>query len=189
MNQVLECIYSRASVRSYLPDIVPEGDVREIIKAGFHAANGLNTQALRFCVVQNRDKVIQYSDLAKQLYRQDVEMTGNSHPTLDKIANNPDFDLFYGASSVIFVFAAPEAATPVEDGSLAIGNMMLAANSMGYGTCFIGLAAGLGYYGTFREENKIPENVNYIGCIALGKPNGKVETHPRTEPVILSWVK
>lgn len=188
MNQTLETIYSRSSVRSYLPDDVPEDDIKEIIKAGFHAANGLNTQALEFVVVQDPERISRYSDLAKDIYNHDCVIRGSSNPILDKIAENKDFNIFYGAPVVIFVFASSEAVTPVEDGSLAIGNMMLAARSMDYGTCWIGMAAGLGYYSTFREENNVPEASGYIGCIALGRPK-EVEEHPRGEPKIISWTK
>lgn len=189
MNAVLECIYSRTSVRKYLPDQIPEKDVAEILKAGFRGANGLNAQALRFAVVQNRADVKRYSDLAKELYLRDSEMTGNFHPVLNKIASDKGRDIFHGAPSIITVFASPEAITPVEDGSIAIANMMLAAHSMGYGTCYIGMAAGLGYYSSFREENGVPAECGYVGCIALGKPDGEPEKHPRGEVPILCWRK
>ncbi len=184
----MECILSRTSVRSYTCDNVSDDDIMDILKAGFQAANGLNTQSLRFVIVQNNDMIERYSRLAKELYIHDCESTGNSHPVLDKIANDKSSNIFYGAPAVIFVFASEDAATPVEDGSLAIGNMMIAAKSMGYGTCWIGMAAGLGYYSTFREENDVPSDCNYIGCITLGRP-ASIEEHPRGDVPILKWTR
>jgi len=189
MSEVLKNIYSRASVRRYTADKVPETDVREIIKAGFHAANGMNRQALEFVVLENGDLIKKYNRKAITLYADKLKAAGHSNPKIESMVENPDADIFYGAPMLIFVFANPSAVTPVEDGSLAVGNMMLAAHSMGYGTCFIGFAEGLGNDKEFRNELKVPDGHSYLACMTLGKPDGYVETHSRSEVKMLSWVK
>ena len=189
MNEVLKNIYSRASVRRYKADKVPEKDVREIIRAGFHAANGMNRQALEFAVLENKDAIKKYNRKAILLYADMIRAAGHSNPMVENMVKNPEADIFHDAPMLVFVFANPGAVTPVEDGSLAVGNMMLAAHSMGYGTCFIGFAAGLGNDKEFRNELNVPEGHRYLACMTLGKPDGSMGTHSRSEVKILSWVK
>lgn len=188
MNSVLECIYSRSSVRNYTDEDVSEKDVKEITKAGFHAPTGLNRMSVRYFIVQNREKIDQYSELSKDLYKRHMDLTGECDPILEKIIRDENSNIFYKAPVVIFVFASDDAATPMEDGCLAIGNMMIAAESLGYGTCFIGLATGLGYYSTFKEENNVPDKYQYVGCITLGKAASR-ENHPRGATPIENWIR
>ena len=189
MNETLKSIYGRTSVRRYKADKVPEEDIREILKAGFHAANGLNRQALEFVVVENKDSIKRYSRKGIILFAEMMRAAGQPNAMAERMVDDPKADIFYAAPALIFVFADPTALTPVEDGSLAMGNMMLAAHSMGYGTCFIGFAAGLGYDPEFRKECGVPDDRRYLACMILGRPEGAVEKHPRTEVKILKWVK
>jgi len=189
MNEALKNIYARASVRKYKSDMVPEGDIKEIIKAGFHAANGMNRQAIEFVVIENKGSIFKYNRKAINIFAEMVKASGQSNPMIEKMVDDPKADIFYGAPALVFVFTNPSAVTPVEDGSLAVGNMMLAAHSMGYGTCFIGFASGLGDDKEFRKECNVPDGHRYIACMTLGKPDGKVEAHPRSEVKILKWIK
>ena len=189
MNEVLINIYTRASVRKYSADKVPDNDIKEILRAGFHAANGMNRQAIEFVVTENKDSIKEYSRRAIILYAEMMRAAGHSNPMVDKMAEDPKADIFYGAPALVFVFTNPSAVTPVEDGSLAVGNMMLAAHSLGYGTCFIGFAAGLGNDPEFRKECNVPEGHRYVACMTLGKPDGDIEKHSRSEVKILNWTK
>jgi nitroreductase len=67
--------------------------------------------------------------------------------------------------------------------------MMLAAHSMGYGTCYIGFGAGLGYDPEFRKECNVPDGHNYVACMILGRPDGAVEKRTRPEVKVLKWIK
>lgn len=189
MNEVLRKIYTRASVRKYKADKVPDEDIKEILRAGFHAANGMNRQAIEFIVMENKDSIRKYNRKAIILFAEMIKASGQTNPMVDKVAADPNSDIFHGAPALVFVFANPSAITPVEDGSLAVGNMMLAAHSLGYGTCFIGFAAGLGYDQEFRKEFSVPEGHKYLACMTLGKPDGDLEKHSRSEVKVLKWVK
>ncbi|MDR2698703.1 MAG: nitroreductase family protein [Candidatus Methanoplasma sp.] len=189
MNEALSNIYDRSSVRRYKAEKVPEEDIREILKAGFHAANGMNRQALEFVVVENTGQIKRYNRKAIVLFADMARAAGHPNPMAERMAGDPDADIFYGAPTLIFVFADPSAVTPVEDGSLAVGNMMLAAHSMRYGTCFIGFAAGLGQDPEFRKECGVPDDRRYVACMILGRPEGISEKHPRGDVKILNWTK
>lgn len=158
MNEVLKCLCERRSCRSYRPEQVKEDTLRRILEAGTYAASGMGKQSARIVVVQDPQ------DIAT-LERMNAAVMGT-----------PEAHPFYGAPTVCVVLADAAMHTAVEDGSLVLGNLMLAAWSLGVGSCWINRA---------REEFATDEGKallkkwgvegDYIGvghCI-LGYPAGK----------------
>ena len=119
MNEVLNCLLTRRSVKKYLPQPVEQEKLDAVLEAGTYAACGMGRQAGKIVVLQNPD------DIA-QLERMNAAILGN-----------PDAHPFYGAPVVCVVFADTNVNTWIEDGSLVIGNMMAAAHSLGLGSCWI----------------------------------------------------
>ncbi|OPY34635.1 MAG: nitroreductase A [Methanomassiliicoccales archaeon PtaU1.Bin124] len=196
MSDVMKNIYARRSVRAYSEEPVSEDKIREIIKAGFHAPNGAGTEALRFAVITNKARLKHYSDISKVMFveqlRQVMAQVGpeqaKSFEGMIKTLSNPKFDIFYGAPVLVLVFAAPHAITPVEDASLAAENMMLAATSMGLGSCWIGFAKPLGNAPEVMSELNVPSDHKLIAPLILGVPKKKdMAPSQRPEPQILSW--
>ena len=118
MNEVLNNIYTRRSIRKFKEQDVPKDLVDEIVKAGTYAPSGKNLQTYRFYVMQNADSI-------KSL--QDVVAKG---------MENPAYTL-YGAKTIVLVACEKEAVNGVSDCSCAIENMLLAAHSLGLGACWI----------------------------------------------------
>lgn len=116
---ILECMETRRSVRAYLPNAVPEEKLECILRAGLYAASGMGRQsAMILCVT---DKA-----LRDRLMRMNAAIMGT-----------PEKDPFYGAPCVLVVLADRSIPTAVYDGSLVLGNMMLAAHAEGLGSCWI----------------------------------------------------
>ena len=116
---ILECMETRRSVRAYLPNAVPEEKLDRILRAGLYAASGMGRQsAMILCVT---DKA-----LRDRLMRMNAAIMGT-----------PEKDPFYGAPCVLVVLADRSIPTAVYDGSLVLGNMMLAAHAEGLGSCWI----------------------------------------------------
>lgn len=116
---ILECMETRRSVRAYLPNAVPEEKLERILRAGLYAASGMGRQsAMILCVT---DKA-----LRDRLMRMNAAIMGT-----------PEKDPFYGAPCVLVVLADRSISTAVYDGSLVLGNMMLAAHAEGLGSCWI----------------------------------------------------
>ncbi|MCL2608179.1 MAG: nitroreductase family protein [Methanomassiliicoccaceae archaeon] len=189
-NTVLRNIYERRSIRSYSDRIVADEDVRELIKAGFHAANGMNVQKLRFSVVADKEKLRSYSCIGKRSFLEYMKAESIRNSYLEKNLNSEEFNIFYDAPAAIFIYGAPGIFTAKEDASLAAGNIMLAARSMGIGTCWIGLAAGLDADGGFMSDNNVPADHKLLAAIILGYPAcGFPEDSQRPEPQILNWIR
>lgn len=116
---ILECMETRRSVRAYLPNAVPEEKLERILRAGLYAASGMGRQsAMILCAT---DKT-----LRDRLMRMNAAIMGT-----------PEKDPFYGAPCVLVVLADRSIPTAVYDGSLVLGNMMLAAHAEGLGSCWI----------------------------------------------------
>jgi nitroreductase len=189
-NPVLDNIYSRRSVRKFSDKPVNDNDIKELIKAAFHAANGMNLQKLRFSVVMNKDKILEYSKRAKVLYLEQMRSAGVSNDHLESMLTNEGVNIFYAAPAAIFIYGAPGILTGTEDASLAAGNIMLAAHSMGMGTCWIGFANSLNADKEFLKDNSVPEGHKLLAAIILGYPkNADNKPTPRDEPQILNWVR
>ena len=116
---VFENILSRRSVKAYKPDAVPKELIDRVIEAGLYAANGRNWQSP--IVIAVTDKTMR-----DRLSAMNAAIMGKT-----------DFDPFYGAPVVLVVLGDKQFPTHVYDGSLMLGNMMLAAHDLGLGSCWI----------------------------------------------------
>ena len=118
MNQTIETLLSRQSVKKYKQDMVPENLIAEICMAGTFAPTGMNRQSPIIIAVTNKQ-------LRDRLSKMNAEILG--------INGDP----FYGAPVVLVVLAKKDSATRVYDGSLVMANLQIAAHSLGLGSCWI----------------------------------------------------
>ena len=123
MNAVLTAIRQRRSIRKFKPDAVPRETLDQIIEAGLYAASGKGLQTARIIAVTNPEEL-------KKLSAVNCRIGGWKE----------GFDPFYGAPAALIVIADKSSPNCVCDGSLAMGNLMLAAHSLGLGSCWINRA-------------------------------------------------
>ena len=124
MKSTIEEIISRRSIRKYTDEPVNEDDLNRIIESGLYAASGSGKQQAIMLVVQDQA-------MLEKLERMNAEVVGRDP---EKVHN------FYGAKTVIVVLAPRNNNNSVADGSLVMGNMMLAAHALGLGSCWINRA-------------------------------------------------
>ena len=120
MNEVLERMKERRSIRKYKPDMVPQETIDQIIEAGLYAASGKGEQAAIVIQVTNKE-------LRDKIAKMNQEIGGWED----------GFDPFYGAPVILIVLGRKDWPTHVYDGSLVMGNLMLAAHDFGIGSCWI----------------------------------------------------
>ena len=166
MNHLYETILSRRSVKSYTGEQVSQELLEQVIEAGRYAPTGMNAMSPVFIAVQNPEMI-------EKLSRMNAAVMGM------------ETDPFYGAPTVILVLANRERSTWLEDGSLAMGNLQLAAHALGLGSCWIHRC-----YQMFEsEEGKallkewgVEGDYEGIGHCVLGYPAGDVpKAKPRKE--------
>lgn len=120
MSEVLEKMKTRRSVRSYKPDAVPQDILDQIMEAGLYAASAMGRQNTIIIQVTNKE-------IRNEIVKKNCEIGGWES----------GFDPFYGAPAILIVLAKKECGTEVYDGSLVMGNLMLAAHELGIGSCWI----------------------------------------------------
>ena len=158
MNDVLETIKSRRSIRKYRSDMIPQDKLEKIIEAGTYAATGMGKQSPIIIAVTNKE-------LRDKLSAMNAKIMGVDN-----------MDPFYGAPVVLIVLADKSRPTCVYDGSLVMGNLMNAAHALGVDSCWIHRAREV----FASEEGKalkaewgVPESYVGIGYCVLGYRSGE----------------
>ncbi len=119
MNETYDAILTRRSVKKYKDTPVPRELVEKVATAGTYAPSGLNKQSCIILAVTNKDLRDRLSAINA------------------KVRGQEGTDPFYGAPAVLVVLHDKESWLGVYDGSLVMENMMLAAHSLGLGSCWI----------------------------------------------------
>ena len=169
MNETMKTLIERRSCRSYKAEQIKKEELDAVLRAGIWAPTGMNRQHTKLVAVTD-------SELVALLSKMNAAVMGT--------ANDP----FYGAPCVVIVFGDSNVYTYVEDGSLAMGNMMNAAHSLGLGSCWIHRAKEM----FESEEGKalmakwgIPESYKGVGNSILGYLDAPPADRPRLEGRII----
>ena len=190
---VFEAIAKRHAVRAYRPDMLDEDTVRELLKEAVRAPTAIHAEPWSFVIIQDRSLLKRYSDLAKTTWSAERDGAHSvAHPaTTEAHAKShlaqPDFNIFYDASTLILICARPLGNFVVADCWLAAENLMLAACGMGLGTCCIGFAVPVLNRAEVKEELGIPRDVVAVAPIIVGVPKDEAPQTPRKKPQIICW--
>lgn len=165
MNEVIQNILNRRSVRVYSDEQIKQEDLDLVLKAGLFAPSACNTQPWYFTVIQDKDLIDTLSSESKK------EFVNHENEIFRKMAMNENYRLFYNAQTIIVISGEKSAIEPKIDCAAATQNMLLAAESLGIGSCWIGLVAFL-----FRSQRcpefakrlEIPEGYEPYYAITLG---------------------
>ena len=120
MNETLKTLESRRSCRSFKPDMVKEEDLKAILEAGTYAATGMGKQSPIIIAVTDKT-------LRDEISEENRKIGGWGE----------GFDPFYGAPVILIVLADKNVPTYIYDGSLVMGNLMNAAESLGVANIWI----------------------------------------------------
>ncbi len=118
MNEAMQNLLTRRSVRKYSQQQVPDALLDQVLEAGLYAPTGMNTQNIVMVAVRDKET----RDLLSKL---------------NAAVMGAQIDPFYGAPCVIVVLGYDDGYPVVENGSLVLGNLMNAANALGLGSCWI----------------------------------------------------
>lgn len=157
-NEVLKNIRERRSIRKYRSDAVDEKLLDLVLEAGTWAPSAMDRQPSTIvCVTDKEDR--------DRLSRMNAEIMGT------------DSDPYYGAPVIILVLGERSVSTYIQDGSLVLENMMLAAHSLGLGSCWINREAEMFDSSEGKElleKWNLPTTLKGVGALALGYVDGDV---------------
>ena len=170
--EVLQAISSRRSHRKYTAEQIPEETLNQILAAALESPSARNSQPWHFSVCQEAALIQEVHDEAAR-----VMGKGGSPRFAD-----PEFQIFYHAPTVIFIFGDKENQwTPVDCG-IAVENIALAAESFGIGSVILGLPKPA-FFGEKAEELKqklhCPEGYDFVIAVSLGNATDTKDAHEK----------
>lgn len=174
MNETVDLILNRRSVRKYKPEMISESELETIVKCGLFAPSAKNKQNWHFTVITSQDKIEEINQLA---------LDGMARLGIEK---EEGYHVFYHAPVVIIVSSKIEGYSEINAGCV-IENMAIAANSLGIGSCIIGQTRYMYHQANKADINrvlKIPENFEHDISICFGYPDETAEAKPRKENVV-----
>ena len=166
---VVKTIMERRSIRKYKPQPVEREKMQTIVECGVNAPNAMNRQPWEVRVVDNPDFINGVTELYKK-----------EQP---KVAEDPNFkNMFRNATTVVFIGRDVQSGSAEFDCGLLSENMMLAAQSMGIGSCCLGSPAAFMRSPAAAEYLKklgFSEGYELLYCIAFGYPDEAPAAKPR----------
>ncbi|MDP4143842.1 MAG: nitroreductase [Bacillota bacterium] len=172
MNEAIKTILNRRSTRKYTEKQIKDEELETILEAGRFAPSGMNKQPWHFTVVQNKEILHKINEGCKIAMQRSAD---------DK------FNAFYNAPTVIIVACDENVITSQFDGALALGNMFLAAEALGIGSCWIhaikfSLETEVGK--SILKDLGIPEGYTVVGSGAFGYKAMESQAPPRKEGTV-----
>lgn len=187
MNQTIETIINRRSTRIFTEEKVEEEVLKEIVEAGLYAPSSMNKQPWHFTVIQKESLLEELNNDTKNAVKKYAEEKISNPKMLSALmakANNDTYNMFYKAPVAILI-SKDTTSIASEDGCAAASqNMMIAAESLGLGSCWVSFpkclfeldeAKGKEYC----EKFQIPENYIPTHAIVIGhkkKEHSKAQT-------------
>ncbi len=168
MNEIIKAMIERRSIRKFKPDMPSREDLDQIVEAGLWAASSRDRQSSIIVVITNRE-------LRDRLSAINCKIGGWDESV----------DPFYGGPAVLLVLSDKSNANLVYDGSLVIGNMMLAAHSLGLGSIWIHRARQefeMDEYKQLLKDIGIEGEWEGIGHCIVGYIDGEAPQAPPRKP-------
>ena len=169
MNTVIETILKRRSIRKYKEELVKKEELELILKCGLYAPSSMDSRSWHFTLIHD-PKIIQWIN---------DENVASYPPAVREEENEREGSIFFNAHSIILVSKDNSNSSGAINASLAVENICIAAESLGIGTCIIGLAAFMFQTekaSLYEKKLKIPEGYKPIYAITVGYPDEAPET-------------
>lgn len=194
---LVNLMQSRRSCRNYTDKPVERHLLEDLVKTGITAPSGSNCQAWTFTLLPDRSSVNCFGEAVGMFYKKlnrtaekkwlrrllcligkpELETYYQKHYAnvkqgIEEWEKGKRDILFHGAQAVIIIGSKDDASCPGDDALLATQNMLLAAHSMGLGTCLIGFAVkAMQRDALIRKKVGIPPGETPYAVMALGWPD------------------
>ena len=176
MQNALELIKSRRSTRKYKTDAVPEEKLNQIVEAGRFAPSGGNCQSTHFIVIKNKEILEELAELVQQEFAK-MEITPGLYKSIVNSINlskSGNYVFHYNAPVLIVTANQKDYGNNIADCACALENMMLMANALDLGSCWINQLKWLNENPVILEYMKklgMDDNERVYGALAVGYPN------------------
>ncbi|MBQ8075762.1 MAG: nitroreductase [Oscillospiraceae bacterium] len=174
MNEVIKAMLERRSIRKFKPELPKKEDLEQIIETGLYAASAQGKQATMILAVTNKE-------LRDKISRDNAAIWGKG-----------DVDPFYGAPVILIVLGKKDWPNRVYDGSLVMGNLMLATHALGLGGIWIHRARQefeTEEYQKLLKDLGVEGEWEGIGHCAVGYIDGDIPAPVERKPNRVFWAE
>ncbi len=174
MNEVMKALLERRSIRKFKTDMPKKEDLEQIIEAGLYAASARGEQSTIILAVTDKE-------LRDKISKDNAAIWGREN-----------VDPFYGAPVILIALGKKDWPNRVYDGSLAMGNMMLAAHSLGLGSIWIHRAKQefeMEEYRQLLKDLGIEGEWEGIGHCAVGYIDGDIPAPAKRKENRVFWAE
>ncbi|MBS3777717.1 MAG: nitroreductase [Candidatus Thermoplasmatota archaeon] len=201
-TELIDEIKNRRSIRQYLDEPVKKEVIEEIIQAGRYAPSATNKQPWRFIVITKKDLINSIADAIKSEIHSILKKrfilkyffpalkSEKNVKVLAATALSKKDLLFFDAPVLVFV-VSKKGRFNDESCACCAQNMMLAAHSLGLGSCWIGFAHFLGLNKQWLRKIGVPKGFHIAATLIFGHPKGK---HPhgtmrKPNADVINWIE
>lgn len=180
MNEILKAMKERRSIRKFKAEMPKKADLEQIVEAGLYAASGKGQQAAIIVAVTNKEVRDRLSKINSQIFNRQIG------------GGKEGFDPFYGAPAVLVALGDKNWVTGIYDGTLVMGNMMLAAHSLGLGSIWIHRAKEefeTEEWKQFLRDLGVEGEWEGIGHCAVGYMDCELPAVPKRKEGRVFWVE
>lgn len=175
MNEVLNVIKERRSIRNFQSTPVDDEKIKAIVSAGQWAPSFLNLQPWKFIIVKD------------EALKKSIAQVLKLPLTATEYRGTKGFEFIPQAPVIIVTCVNPkkDQVHHAEDGAIATQNMALAAQSLGLGSCWIGVLN----HGYIEDEIKktleVPDEFRIISLLPIGVPGEHItKTREELEDIV-----
>ncbi len=176
--EAMEAILTRRSTRNYLPDPVEPEKLEKVLEVGRHAPSGVNNQTSHFLVIRSREVLDRLIGMTERAFAR-MEADENTYASLKHAiaaSKKGGYVFCYNAPVLMAVANRADYGNNIADCACAIENMMVAANALDLGSCWINQLKWL------NAEPEITEYLRSLGLKEGERVYGAVIIgHPATE--------
>ena len=170
---ILEVIKTRRSTRSYKDQMVGNELIDNIIEAARYAPSGGNNQSSHFVVIKNKVFLEEVAELVSDEFAK-MEITENMYKSLKSSilqSKKGNYVFHYNASVLVVVCNKKGYGNAMSDSACAIENMLLMANALDLGSCYINQLTWLSEHEVIRQKLDLAEDEMVCGAVAIGYAN------------------
>jgi len=182
MKDVFEVINSRRSVRVYKKEQLKDEEIEKILNSGIMAPTARGEQPWYFTVIQNKELLKEINGVALE------NMAKSGDEFLEAIAKSGR-NILHNAPTVLVVSGREGGDYSQTDCSAAIENMLLAAEGLDIGSCWIGLIKAYFQNEDSKTKLEIPEGYTPLYGVTLGYKLENNPGNPNRNKDVINWIK
>lgn len=201
-NSIIKAIRERRSVRNFEEKNVDKELLEKIIQAGKYAPSAQNKQPWKFIVITNKEVIQELSKDVKAELKKLLKWRFIKKISIKELKDREMLKFLFviavSKKNIIF-FNAPALVLVLTEDNLfydescacCAENMMLAAHSLGLGSCWIGFASVLGLKKKMMEKIGVPDNHHISAALIFGYPKGKTGRAPMRKigSDVIKWIE